>query len=126
MALRALQENLYDEGHLEMMRVLASEASIAIENARLFREEQTKSRHLALLNNISRHAITTLNTEEMLSRVAEQLERGLAFDHVGIGLLDYATKEVIIQAEAGRRRAALGRGLPLGESIIRQGGRSAC
>lgn len=118
MALRGLQENLYDEGHLEMMRVLASEASIAIENARLFREEQTKSRHLALLNNISRHAITTLNPEEMLSRVAEQLERGLAFDHVGIGLLDYATKDVIIQAEAGRRRGALGRRLPLGESIV--------
>lgn len=124
MALRGLQENLYDEGHLELMRVLASEASIAIENARLFREEQTKSRHLALLNNISRHAITTLNPEEMLSRVAEQLERGLAFDHVGIGLLDYATKEVIIQAEAGRRRGALGRRLPLGESIIGRVARS--
>src|SRR4029077_17569134 len=107
-----------------MMRVLASEASIAIENARLFREEQTKSRHLALLNNISRHAITTLNPEEMLSRVAEQLERGLAFDHVGIGLLDYATKEVIIQAEAGRRRGAVGRRLPLGESIVGKVARS--
>lgn len=124
MALRGLQENLYDEGHLEMMRVLASEASIAIENARLFREEQTKSRHLALLNNISRHAITTLNPEEMLSRVAEQLERGLAFDHVGIGLLDYSAKEVIIQAEAGRRRGALGRRLPLGESIVGKVARS--
>jgi len=124
MALRGLQENLYDEGHLELMRVLASEASIAIENARLFREEQTKSRHLALLNNISRHAITTLNPEEMLSKVAEQLERGLAFDHVGIGLLDYATKEVIIQAEAGRRRGALGRRLPLGESIVGRVARS--
>ena len=124
MALRGVRENLYDEGHLEMMRVLASEASIAIENARLFREEQTKSRHLALLNNISRHAITTLNPEEMLSRVAEQLERGLAFDHVGIGLLDYATKNVIIQAEAGRRRGALGRRLPLGESIVGKVARS--
>src|SRR5690348_4681322 len=124
MALRGLPENLYDEGHLEMMRVLASEASIAIENARLFREEQTKSRHLALLNSISRHAITTQNPEEMLARVAEQLERGLAFDHVGIGLLDYATKEVVIQAEAGRRRGALGRRLPLGESIVGKVARS--
>jgi len=117
-ALRGLQNNLYDEGHLEMMRVLASEASIAIENARLFREEQAKSRHLALLNNISRHAITTLNPEEMLSRVAEQLESGLAFDHIGIGLLDYATKDVVIQAEAGRRRGALGKRLALGNSIV--------
>ncbi len=117
-ALRGLQDNLYDEGHLEMMRVLASEASIAIENARLFREEQTKSRHLALLNNISRHAITSLNPEEMLSKVAEELERGLAFDHIGIGILDYVTKEVTIQAEAGRRRGALGRRLSLAESIV--------
>lgn len=117
-ALRGLQDNLYDEGHLEMMRVLASEASIAIENARLFREEQTKSRHLSLLNNISRHAITTLNPEEMLSRMAEQLERGLAFDHIGIGLLDYATKEVVVRAEAGRRRGALERRMALADSIV--------
>ena len=118
MAVRGLQDNLYDEGHLEIMRVLASEASIAIENARLFREEQTKSRHLSLLNNISRHAITTLNPEEMLSRIAEQLERGLAFDHIGIALLDYASKEVVVQAEAGRRRGALDRRLALGDSIV--------
>jgi diguanylate cyclase (GGDEF)-like protein/putative nucleotidyltransferase with HDIG domain len=117
-ALRGLQDNLYDEGHLEMMRVLASQASIAIENARLFREEQSKARHLMLLNNISRHAITSLHPEEMLGKVAEQLERGLSFDHIGIGLLDYATKEVVIQAEAGIRRGALGRRLSLRDSIV--------
>ena len=50
--------------------------------------------------------------------MAEQLEHGLAFDHIGIGLLDYATKEVVIQAEAGRRRGALGRRLALGDSIV--------
>ena len=76
MAVRGTEERIFDEGHLEMMRVLASEASIAIENARLFREEQTKSRHLALLNNISRNAISTLNPEEMLANIAEQLRQG--------------------------------------------------
>jgi GAF domain-containing protein len=35
-------ERAYDEGHLELLRVLASEASIAIENARLFQEERTR------------------------------------------------------------------------------------
>ncbi len=39
MAVRSPQERTFDEGHLEILRVLASEASIAIENARLFREE---------------------------------------------------------------------------------------
>jgi diguanylate cyclase (GGDEF)-like protein/putative nucleotidyltransferase with HDIG domain len=100
------------------MRVLASEATIALENARLFRGEQVKSRHLTLLNNISKNAIATLNPDEMLSRIATELEAGLSYDHIGIGVLDYATKEVVIQAEAGRRRNALGRRIPLGEGLV--------
>ena len=112
------QEGRYDEEHLAMMRVLASEASIAIENSRLFREEQAKSRQLTLLNNISRNAIATLNPDEMLANIAEQFEDGLAFDHVSIGLLDYASKEVVMQAESGRRRGALGRRFALGAHLV--------
>jgi len=70
-------ERVFDEGHLELLRVLASEASIAIENARLFNEERTKARHLSLLNTISRNAIATLNPDEMLAKITEQLEAGL-------------------------------------------------
>jgi len=120
MAVHSPQERLFDEGHLELMRVLASEACVAIENARLFRQEQTKSRHLTLLNNISRKAITTLNADEMLAKIAEALEQGLTYDHIGIGLLDYSNKEVVIQAEAGRRRNALGRRIVLGDGLVGQ------
>jgi diguanylate cyclase (GGDEF)-like protein/putative nucleotidyltransferase with HDIG domain len=111
-------EHVFDEGHLELLRVLASEASIAMENARLFQEERTKARHLSLLNTISRNAIATLNPDEMLAKIAEQLETGLTYDHIGIGLLDYSTREVIVQAEAGKRRGALGQRIPLGSGLI--------
>jgi len=111
-------ERTFDEGHLELMRVLASEASIAIENARLFHEERTKARHLSLLNTISRNAIATLNPDEMLAKIAEQLEAGLTYDHIGIGVLEYATRELIVQAEAGARRGALGLRVPLGSGLI--------
>src|SRR5438445_690626 len=120
MAVHSLQERLFDEGHLEFMRVLSSEAGIALENARLFREEQTKSRQLTLLNNISRNAITTLNSDEMLANIAAELEEFLTYDHIGIALLDYSNKEVVIQAEAGRRRGALGQRIPLGEGLVGQ------
>ncbi len=121
MAVHSTQTRAFDEGHLELMRVLASEASIAIENARLFREEQKKARQLALLNDISRNAITTLNPEEILTTISQEMEETLTYDHIGIGLLDYATKEVVIQAEAGRRRAeepALGRRIALGQGLV--------
>jgi diguanylate cyclase (GGDEF)-like protein/putative nucleotidyltransferase with HDIG domain len=113
-------ERTFDEGHLELLRVLASEASIAIENARLFQEERTKARHLNLLNLISRDAIATLNPDEVLAKIAEQLENSLTYDHIGIALLDYTTRELIISAEGGKRREALGRRLPLDAGLIGQ------
>ena len=118
MAVQSPQEGAFDAGHLEMMRVVASEAVIALENARLFREERAKSRHLTLLNNISRNVITTLNPDEMLAKIAEELEQGLDYSHIGIGLLDYSSKEIVIQAEAGQRKGALGRRLGLDGNVV--------
>src|SRR6266849_10874963 len=120
MAVFSDHEHAFDEGHLELLRVLASEASIAIENARLFHEERTKARHLSLLNTISRNAIATLNPDEMLAKITEQLEDGLTYDHIGIGVLEYSTREIVIQAEAGKRRGALGQRIPLGAGLIGQ------
>jgi diguanylate cyclase (GGDEF)-like protein/putative nucleotidyltransferase with HDIG domain len=124
MAVHSRQERLFDEGHMELMRVLASEAGIAIENARLFSEEQKKARHLTLLNNISRHAITTLNPDEMLAQIAQELETGLNYDHIGILLLEYTSKELVVQAEAGQRREALGQRLALSQGLVGQVARS--
>ena len=118
MAVFSDHERVFDEGHLELLRVLASEASIAFENARLFQEERTKARHLSLLNTISRNAIATLNPDEMLAKITEQLEGGLTYDHIGIGVLDYATREVVVQAEAGQRRGTLGQRIPLGSGLV--------
>src|SRR5207248_7330660 len=120
MAVFSDNERTFDEGHLELLRVLASEASIDIENARLFHEERTKARHLSLLNTISRNAIATLNPDEMLAKITGQLEAGLTYDHIGIGVLDYATREVVIQAEAGNRRGTLGQRIALGTGLIGQ------
>ena len=113
-------ERAFDEGHLELLRVLASEASIAIENARLFQNEQTRAKHLSLLNLISRDAIATLNPDEVLNKIIEQLENGLQYDHIGIAMLDYTTRELVIQAESGKRRGALGKRLPLDTGLIGQ------
>jgi diguanylate cyclase (GGDEF)-like protein/putative nucleotidyltransferase with HDIG domain len=120
LAVHSRQERAFDEGHVELLRVLASEAAVAIENARLFSEEQKKSRQLTLVNNVSSHAITTLDPEEMLSKIAAEIESALPYDHIGIATLDYNAKELVIQAEAGARRDALGRHILLGEGLVGQ------
>src|SRR6202035_2502189 len=60
----------------------------------------------------------TLNPDEMLAKIAEQLEDGLTYDHIGIGVLEYSTREIVVQAEAGKRRGSLGQRVPLGAGLI--------
>ena len=120
MVVHNAKERAFDQGHVEFLRVLAGEASIAIENARLFAEEQKKSRQLTLINNVSSHAITTLDPGEMLSKITAEMERHLGYDHIGVAILDYSTKELVIEAEAGVRREAVGRRIALGEGLVGQ------
>ena len=120
LAVHSRKERQFDQGHVELLHVLASEAVVAIENARLFAEEQKKSRQLALINNVSSHAITTLNPGEMLEKIAAEIENSLPYDHIGIAVLDYSNKELLIQAEAGARKDAMGRRIPLGEGLLGQ------
>src|SRR5438046_4892280 len=56
----------------------------------------------------------------MLAKITGQLEAGLTYDHIGIGSLDYATREIVIQAEAGTRRGTLGQRIPLGTGLVGQ------
>ena len=124
MVVYSAKERAFDEGHVEFLRVLASEAGIAMENARLFAEEQKKSRQLTLINNVSSHAITTLDPSEMLAKITAEMEKHLAYDHIGIAILDYSAKELVVQAEAGSRREAVGRRILLGEGLVGQVARS--
>jgi diguanylate cyclase (GGDEF)-like protein/putative nucleotidyltransferase with HDIG domain len=120
LAVHSLKERVFDESNIELLTLLASEAGIAIENARLFAEEQKKSRQLTLINNVSSHAITTLDPDEMMARIAAEVENHLPYDHIGIAILDYSAKELVVRAEAGSRRDAVGRRIPLGEGLVGQ------
>ena len=114
------QENVFDQEHVEVLTILAAQAAVAIENARLFGEEQRRARQLALLNNVSRKAISTLNPEEMLAAIAAEIHSSLPYDHIGLGVLDYATREVVIQAEAGQGAPGAARRVKLGEGCVGQ------
>jgi diguanylate cyclase (GGDEF)-like protein len=84
----------------------------------LFAEEQRRSRQLAFLNNISRTAISSDDPVHMLGQIVGEIQKNFSFDHIGIGLLDYGTKEIEIKAEAGATAHAMGKRVPLGFGIL--------
>ncbi len=112
------RENVYDQRDLEVMETAAGQVAVAMENARLFSEEQRRARFLAFLNNVSKTAISSQDAEQMLAEIVSEIQKNFNFDHIGIGLLDYATKDIEIKAEAGTTAKALGKRVPLGVGIV--------
>jgi len=112
------REFVFEQRDLDVLVTAAGQVSVAVENARLFADEQRRSRQLAFLNNISRTAISSDDPAHMLTEIASEIQKNFSFDHIGIGLLDKGTKEVEIKAEAGATAHAMGKSIPLGTGIL--------
>jgi diguanylate cyclase (GGDEF)-like protein len=111
------REFVFEQRDLEVMQTAAGQVAVAVENARLFAEEQRRARQFAFLNNISKTAISSEDAEQMLADIVSEIQKNFRFDHIGIGILDYVTKDIEIKAEAGTTAKALGKRVPLGVGI---------
>jgi diguanylate cyclase (GGDEF)-like protein/putative nucleotidyltransferase with HDIG domain len=111
------RENALDERQFELLQVLASEAAVAIENARLFQREQRRARHLALLNELGRKAALVLNPQELLANICQQIRSGFGYDFVRIETMDRKRDELVVEAEEGYGVGLLGRRVRFGEGL---------
>src|SRR5205085_2099330 len=90
------RENVYSRRDQEILEVAARQVAVAFENARLFAAEQKRTRYLAFVNALSKTAISAQSVDEMLPAIAKQIKENLEFDHIGIGIVDYNSKEIEI------------------------------
>jgi diguanylate cyclase (GGDEF)-like protein len=112
------RESQFQKRDLEVMQTVARQLGVAVENARLFSEEQRRARHLAFLNNISKTAISSEDAEQMMAGIVREIQKNFRYDHIGIGIMDYATKDIEIKAEAGSASQTLGRRIALGSGVL--------
>ncbi|PYV56455.1 MAG: hypothetical protein DMG98_12865 [Acidobacteria bacterium] len=123
-AMSTSHEYVFEQRDLEVLKTAAGQVSVAIENARLFAEEQRRSRQFAFLNSVSKTAISSEDAEQMLTEIVGNIQKNFQFDHIGIGILDYATKEIEIRSEAGTTAHEKGKKVPLGTGILGRVARS--
>ncbi|HSA93015.1 MAG TPA: diguanylate cyclase [Terriglobales bacterium] len=119
------KEYVYGQRDLDVMTTASGYVAVAIENARMFAEEQRRSRYLGFLNNISKTAISSQDADQMMAEIVGEIQKNFHYDHIGIGLLDYATKDIEIKAEAGSTAQALGKRVPLGVGILGRAARTS-
>jgi diguanylate cyclase (GGDEF)-like protein/putative nucleotidyltransferase with HDIG domain len=112
------RELAISDRQFELLQLLADEAAGAIENARLFQQEQRRASHLALLNELGRKATAVLDPQELLRNICRQVRSAFGYDLARIEVMDPAGQdELVVEAEVGYGEGLLGRRIRIGEGL---------
>ncbi|HSJ54643.1 MAG TPA: GAF domain-containing protein, partial [Anaerolineae bacterium] len=91
----------YTEADLEILQIIADQAAVAIQNARLYRETEESFEQTQLLLRVSEAIGSTLDLTEAVRLVAREMCQALDADMAGVYLAD--EKAAHLKAVAGYR-----------------------
>jgi GAF domain-containing protein/CheY-like chemotaxis protein/anti-sigma regulatory factor (Ser/Thr protein kinase) len=83
----------FPEGELRLMEGVASQAGVALENARLFRDNGRRVAELSVLHDLSRAVTGRLDRAGVVATIHQQIARVFEVDHLVILLHDEAADE---------------------------------
>jgi len=111
------QPHLFDENELRVLELLADQATVALENARLFNETQRRADRLAAVNRIASAANQTSSLDDLLEVIYQEVTATFHMDAFFIALHDAVKHELDyrIRVDEGTReppqRRSVGTGL---------------
>lgn len=83
-----------------LIKQVADQLSLALENARLFQETQKRAKELEIVNQVVSSASSSLDLRDALQNIANQLAQLLSAGHVGIALMNNEKDALILTADA--------------------------
>lgn len=111
--------NCFDAETIDLLTLFSTQASIALENARLYTLEQRRAAQLEAINIIARQTTAVLDTDELLRKVCKLILGHFQVDHVAILLADEVALH--LRAHDGKLTPAM----PQGTIIPKTSGLSA-
>ncbi|HEX8012789.1 MAG TPA: GAF domain-containing protein [Casimicrobiaceae bacterium] len=109
------------DSDLEFLVGLSLQATVAIENARLFAESQQRAAELATVNTVSQQLASKLDLANLLELVGEQIRTVFKADIAYVALLDRQTGIIDFPYQYGDKLAPLKYGEGLTGRIIESG-----
>ena len=89
----------YTEHHASLAMAFASQAAVAIENARLFEIEKRRAEQFRVINEVSQRVTSILSVGDILKHTVNLIRETFGYYHVHIGLIEQDV--VVYQATAG-------------------------
>ena len=101
----------FEEQDIRILRALAGQASISIQNIRLLEETRRRAAQLETAAVIARDTTGTLALDDLLNRAVNLIRERYGFYHASIFLVDEAQVNAVVRASTG----------VAGEEMIRRG-----
>jgi len=102
------QLDFFDSEASDLLILFSTQASIALQNARLYSLEQRKAAQLEAINYIAKQATAVLDLGELLGKVCQLLLQSFSVDHVSVLLRE--ENSLVVKAHHGRLTPAIPEG----------------
>lgn len=112
------QPSYFGEAHQQLIKAIAEQAAVAVENARLLRESRRQTQNLRSLVEVAQVLSSTLDPDKLLQLLLSETVRLLHLEAASIALTDMEKQELVFQVAAGSAAAKMtGLRLKLGQGI---------
>jgi GAF domain-containing protein/ActR/RegA family two-component response regulator len=116
LAIATDHERAFGRDEVDLLLSLANQAAVALDNARLLTEEQTRRQHLGALLDINTKIGALVSTETLLTSIAEEAARLLGLDNAGFRVVD--GDDLVLAGLAGTAgQTMLRQRIKIGQSI---------
>src|SRR5271163_5055570 len=89
----------FDPETIDLLTLFSTQASIALQNARLYSLEQQRARQLQAINAIAQQTTAVLELEELMGRVCELIQDAFRVSHVSLFLRE--DHDLVLRAHHG-------------------------
>jgi len=105
----------FDHETIELLTLFSTQASIALQNARLYSLERQRARQLEAINTIAQQSTAVMDLEELLARACVVIQQAFQVHHVALFLREEG--ELVLRAHKGTLTACIPMGgrFPAGE-----------
>ena len=93
-------EDHFDNDKIDLLTLFSTQASMALQNAKLYSLERQRARHLEVINAIARETTAVLDQEELLIKVCAVIQQTFQVGHVSVLLRD--NEGLMLRASQGR------------------------
>lgn len=109
-SIQSNKPNAFTRNDAELLKSLAIQAAVALENTRLFETTQQRLKEVNILYQVSRALALSLDADQLIRDVIGLLQQIFNYYYVQIYLIDPATQNLIIKHGSG----------PIGAELVQQ------